>query len=167
MLYTFNFIGEINSQNINTLISYINSIENLTPTDTLIININSIGGSVSDGISIYNIIKKLSCNVITHNLGEVSSAAILLYLAGKTRTTADISKFMIHPLAFKLNETCNYYRIEELYNNLETDINNYLTIITTEIPTITQRYDILNYLKCKSLILTKRDAIVCGIVTNT
>ena len=98
MSYIFNFIGGINTENITTLNNYITSIKNLTSNDTLIINIDSTGGNVSDGIAIYNIIKKLPCNVITHNLGNVSSAAILLYMAGKTRTAADISKFMIHYL---------------------------------------------------------------------
>lgn len=166
MSYIFNFIGEINSQNINTLINYINSIKNLTPNDTLIININSTGGNVSDGIAIYNTIKKLPCNVITHNLGDVSSAAILLYIAGKTRTAADISKFMIHPIVLNLNRICNYYQIKELINILEADINNYFSIITTEIPTITQKYDILNFLRYDALTLTKSEAIACDIVTQ-
>ena len=72
MLYAFNFTGDINTKNTNTLRAYINSIKNLTPNDTLIININSFGGTVSEGIAIYNTIKKIPCNVITHNLGEVS-----------------------------------------------------------------------------------------------
>lgn len=164
--YILNFIDAINTENINALNNSIDSIENLTANDTLVININSLGGSVSDGIAIYNIIKKLSCNVITHNLGEVSSAAILLYLAGKTRTAADISKFVIHPLAMNINATCNYYQLKELFDNLTTDINNYLSIVTTELPTITQKYDILNHLKCEALVLTKNDAVACDIVTN-
>lgn len=166
MFYTFNFIGEINTDNINALNNCVNSIENLTSNDTLTININSTGGNVSSGIAIFNIVKKLSCNVVTHNLGEVSSAAILLYMAGKTRTAADISKFIIHPLTMNLNTTCNYYQLKELFSNLETDINNYLSIVTTEMPTITQKYDILNSLKCEALLLTKDDAVACGIVTN-
>ena len=165
MTYSFNFIGAINTDNAIILTNYINS-QNLTSNDTLIININSMGGNVSDGVAMYNILKKLPCNVITHNLSEVSSAAILLYMAGKTRTAADISKFVIHPAVMDLHTTCNYYKLKELFNNLETDINNYFSILTTEIPTITQKYDILNCLKCNSLILTKNDAFACGIVTT-
>ena len=166
MACTINFIGEINSQNITALIDCINSNKNLAPTDTLIININSGGGNVSDGVAIYNIIKKLPYHVITHNLGEVSSAALLLYMAGKTRTAAEISKFMIHPILLNPNRLCNYYQMKELTNILEADINNYFSIVTTEIPTITQKYDILNFLKYDSLTLTKSDAIACGIVTQ-
>lgn len=167
MKYTFDFIGEINTNNIITLTNYIKSIQNLTSNDTLIININSSGGSISDGVAIYNIIKKLPCKVTTHNLGEVSSAAVLLYMAGTTRTSADISKFLIHPITMNLNSICNYYQIKELINILEADINNYFSIITREIPTITQKYNILHSLKCEALTLTKNDAIECDIVTNT
>lgn len=166
MKYTFDFIGEINTNNIITLTNYIKSIQNLTSHDTLFININSTGGSISDGLAIYNIIKKLPCNVATHNLGEVSSAAILLYMTGTTRTSEDISKFLIHPITINLNAICNYYQLKELCDTLTADINNYLSIVTTEIPMITQKYNILNSLQYEALTLTKNDAISCGIITN-
>lgn len=166
MLYTFSFAGEINARSLVDFINFINSNKNITPNDTLIININSPGGNLSDGIAIYNTIKQLPYNIITHNLGEVSSAAILLYMAGKTRTAEDISKFVIHPPIRSLNGNHNYYQLKEVFENLTTDINNYCSIVTTTVPTITEKYDILKSLTCEALVLTKNDAVACGIVTN-
>ena len=165
MLYTFSFAGEINARSLVDFINFVNSIENIAPDDALTININSPGGSVSDSVAIYNIIKKLPCNVITHNLGEVSSAAILLYMSGKTRTAEDISKFVFHPPIRSLNGNHNYYQLKEVLENLTTDINNYCSIVTATIPTITEKYDILKSLTCEALVLTKNDAVACGIVT--
>ena len=166
MLHTFNVIGEINAEKVIALKNTINSIENLTQNDTLVINIHSAGGNVSDAILMFNIIKNLSCNVVTHNLGEVLSAAVLLYMAGKTRTAADISKFLIHPLKANPNGAYNYYQLREVFDNLAADINNYYSIVTTAVPAITEKYDILKSLTCEALILTKNDAVACGIVTN-
>ena len=165
MSYVFDYISEINTNNTIALNNYIKSIKNLTANDVLTININSTGGSVSEGIAAYNIIKQLPCKVVTHNLGEVSSAAILLYMAGNIRTASDISKFLIHPVKMGINENCNYYRLKELYANLEADINRYFSVLITEIPNITQIYDIENFLKHDSLVLSKKEAISCGMVT--
>ena len=165
MPYKFDFSGEINTNNINTLITYIRSIKNLTSDDTLIININSMGGNVSDGIAIYNFLKQLKCKIVTNNLGDVSSAAILLYMAGNIRTASDVSKFMFHPIKMGINSSLNFYQIKELMNNLERDINNYYAIITAELPSITNYYNLSHILKYDSLILGKSDAIACGIIT--
>lgn len=123
MYYTFNFIGSVSEQSVSDFISTIENIK--TPINSITINISSLGGGVTPGITMYNYLKNKQFNIITHNLGEVSSAALLIYLGGKIRTAEDISKFMLHPITICINESSTYYKVQEILNGVEADIQNY------------------------------------------
>ncbi len=159
----FDFIGPINDDNILTLRNYIFQNSEIT---SLTINISSLGGSVYSGITIYNLLKQMPFPITTHNLGEVASSAILLYLAGTTRTAETISKFMIHPLSIGVNGDLPYYKVQELLNNIDADITNYLNIVNKETNNFNGLYDIEHYLKNDSLALDLPSAYSCGLVTN-
>ena len=58
--------------------------------------INSCGGSVIDGMSIYNAIMDTSMEVDTYNIGVCLSIAAVIFLAGNNRIMADYAKLMIH-----------------------------------------------------------------------
>lgn len=60
------------------------------------IRINSVGGSVMHGMSIYNAILKSSAKVNTHNVGICASIAAVIFQAGRKRIMADYSLLMIH-----------------------------------------------------------------------
>ena len=166
MYYTFNFIGSVSEQSVSDFISTIENIK--TPINSITINISSLGGSVTPGITMYNYLKSKQFNIITHNLGEVSSAALLIYLGGKIRTAEDISKFMLHPITICINESSTYYKVQEILNGVEADIQNYSNIINIETNNLNKKYDneIEYYLKCESLHFDKISAHKCGIVTK-
>ena len=60
------------------------------------VRINSIGGSVPDGIAIYNAIKRHSATVTTVVDGMALSIASLIAMAGDTVQVAENAVFMIH-----------------------------------------------------------------------
>ena len=164
MVYKYNYFGDINNDFINALSKSIGAL----PKDAegLFINISSCGGSVSSGVTAYNILKGLSIPVHTHNLGEVSSAAILPYLAGSTRTMEGIAKFMFHPFAIS-GGNMSYSEVIEKLKILESDLENYASIVKKEIPSFCKTHDIMDILKHQTLILT--DNIECkrlGIITE-
>lgn len=70
----FDIIGSINDEIYAALKNYIYSQPE--PISKLTVNIISVGGSVTPAIGIYNFLKSLPFHIHTHNLGEVSSAAI-------------------------------------------------------------------------------------------
>lgn len=160
----FDYIGEINDNGLLTMQNHIKlqkgQITNLT------INISSPGGAVTPGIAMYNYLKKQDFNIITHNFGEVSSAAILLYLAGNIRTASAISKFMFHPIKADCNGALSYYQIEELLKNIEADITNYSKIVNVETDSLHRKYKIDEYLRTQILTLSKDSAFECGVVTK-
>ena len=162
MPITFSFIGPINDENILALLQFVDSHPEAT---NLLIKISSLGGSVSSGITIYNYLKSLPIPVHTHNLGDVASSAILVYLAGNTRTAEDVSKFLIHPLTIGVSGDLPYYSVQELLHKIDGDIQNFHTVICTETNSLNGLYDIDKYLRNNSLVLNKHSAYEAGIVT--
>jgi ATP-dependent protease ClpP protease subunit len=64
--------------------------------DTLTVRINSNGGSVSDGIAIYNAIKRHPATVTTINDSVCASIASVILMAGDTVEMAENALLMIH-----------------------------------------------------------------------
>lgn len=58
--------------------------------------INSIGGSVMEGMSIYNAILNTKTKVNTYNTGVCASIAAVIFQAGRHRSMADYSLQMLH-----------------------------------------------------------------------
>ena len=165
MYLEYNFIGDINDITIGNLINWISSHNG--PIKHLQLNISSLGGSVSPAITIYNFLKRVSFPVTTHNLGEVTSAAIIMYLSGRERTAEKISKFVINPVKGRMNGDLSYYQLQELVQLLDADIENYASIVNQETNSLNDLYNLEECLKSKSISLNPSQAWACGIITQT
>lgn len=161
MHLTFDFIGPIDDNNIITLRNFIESHEDIAD---LTINISSLGGTTYSGITIYNYLKRQEFPIHTHNLGEVSSAAILLYLSGTTRTASEVSKFMIHPISMGVSGELSFYNVKERLSNLESDIKNYAKIVNKETNNLNGLCDVEQYLKGDNLTIYALEGAEYGIV---
>lgn len=64
--------------------------------DTVHVYINSLGGSVPEGLAIYNVLKNHNAKVITHCMGFACSAASVIFMAGDERIMQESSLLMIH-----------------------------------------------------------------------
>jgi ATP-dependent protease ClpP protease subunit len=64
--------------------------------DTMTVRINSAGGSVPDGLAIYNALKRHPAHITTVNEGMAMSIASLILMAGDTVEMAENSLLMIH-----------------------------------------------------------------------
>ena len=157
---SINFVQDIDFQSCNNLIKL---VEKLPSNSTLRININSLGGTVSAGIAMYNYLKSKEITVWTHNLGDVQSAAILLYLAGTKRTAEAISKFVIHPIKLNNVTNCTFHEAEELLETLKADIQNYASVVKKECPKI---IDIDDYLTIRSQVFFPDQAQVLGVISK-
>lgn len=89
-------IGEIGWE--TDLATLIASVEKTDRTKPLNIHIHSCGGSVYDGLAIYNYLKGLDQEVNTMSSGLVASIASIIFLAGKkeNRTVNKTDSFLIH-----------------------------------------------------------------------
>lgn len=164
MHYAITHVGPIDDDFVNNIQRIIYSYEEVP--ESLCLNISSGGGSVISGITAYNFLKQLPYPLKCHNLGEVSSAAILPYLAGVERTAEAVSKFMLHPVEIALNTSMPFFKVEETLSIIAQDIENYAAIVNREIPDFSHHYNVIELLKHQSLVLSPLDAHSVGIVTS-
>lgn len=83
--------------------------------------IHSMGGSVADGIALYNYLHNLPLKLTTYNAGSVSSAAVLIFLAGQTRRSSESANFMIHRTGIAPNPMSNAIQLQSLVDSLVAD----------------------------------------------
>jgi ATP-dependent Clp protease protease subunit len=79
-----------------TLQSVVDLVGNTDENEPLTIHIHSPGGSVYDGLAIYNYLKGLDREIHTKSVGLIASIASVFFLVGKTRAINESDKFLIH-----------------------------------------------------------------------
>lgn len=65
-------------------------------TDNLVVRINSMGGSVSEGLAIYSLLSDFKGHLTTKVDGMACSAASVIFMAGEERIMSESSLLMIH-----------------------------------------------------------------------
>ena len=89
------FFVPVDVNNVNQLIQMVNAQVNAGRKDFVIL-ISSQGGEVLSGLAAYNYLHGLHVNITTYNLGQVDSAANLLFCAGQHRYALPNTRFLIH-----------------------------------------------------------------------
>jgi ATP-dependent Clp protease, protease subunit len=96
---------EITFVNTNTIISQILSLTS-TSSDPIRVYINTPGGSVVQGLAIYDILRIVDAPIITIALGECSSMGLYLLQAGDIRLATPHTRFFHHePITYSY--VCN------------------------------------------------------------
>ena len=133
------FIGtEINSDVANIVNSQLLYLQTDNPDKPITMYINSPGGSVYDGMSIYDVAKFISCPVGTTCCGTAASMAAVLLASGDKglRNSLPHSQIMLHApsggtgrvtapdfkIAAKEMEKCENMLYEVLANDMEKDV---------------------------------------------
>ena len=62
--------------------------------------ISTPGGSVMNGVNLYNVLRGLPLHLVTHNVGNVDSIGNAVFLAGDHRIACPHSTFMFHGVSF-------------------------------------------------------------------
>jgi ATP-dependent Clp protease protease subunit len=98
---TINFLVEVNPINVNQLIQLVNmQLRNNVKKITLVIS--SSGGDAAAGFTAYNYLKGIPAEVTTYNIGNVDSAAAIMFCAGKNRYALKDTRFLLHGTSFVL-----------------------------------------------------------------
>jgi ATP-dependent Clp protease, protease subunit len=61
------------------------------------------GGSVMNGLNLYNVLKAMPFRLTTHNAGNVDSIGNVVFLAGEERFSSPHATFMFHGVGFDIN----------------------------------------------------------------
>ena len=90
---------------------FLKDLDGMKTKDNIIVHINSVGGDLYAGISIYNRLKALPANVTTINDGLAASAGSIIFQAGNTRKVNAGSNIMVHQAMGLL---IGYYQTNDL-----------------------------------------------------
>jgi ATP-dependent Clp protease, protease subunit len=71
---------------------------------TIYLLLSTPGGSVREGMALYNILRGLPCEIVTHNIANVDSIGNVVFLAGGKRYAAPNATFMFHGVGFDINQ---------------------------------------------------------------
>lgn len=88
--------GEIDRETVNDLIAQLLQLEHEDPDEEITLYINSPGGSVVDGLALYDVMQSISCPIRTVCIGMAYSMGAILFVAGDKRDMLPHSKIMIH-----------------------------------------------------------------------
>jgi ATP-dependent protease ClpP protease subunit len=89
-------IGMIGTENINKTIEEIRKLYKENPQEEITLLIGSGGGAIGPALNFYEWVKLKNIPLVTVAIGEVSSAAVFIFLAGQKRKATSHSFFLLH-----------------------------------------------------------------------
>ena len=100
-------------------------------TERFVLLISSPGGNVFAGITLYNFLKGIPAEVVTHNIGSTNSIAAAVFCAGDRRYSVPHGVFLVHgPRAnFPQGASMEADVLAERLNSLRIDTENIAGII--------------------------------------
>ena len=94
---------EVNSESMTELICNILYLDRTAPGKEITLYINSPGGSVTDGLALYDILRLIKSPLRTVCIGTAASMGALLFLAGSRRCVTKHSQIMIHDPSVRMS----------------------------------------------------------------
>jgi ATP-dependent Clp protease, protease subunit len=108
-----NFVLPITPDTVNLLLGVVNAQMHIGVKKITIV-LASSGGDPASGFAAYNILKSLPIEITTFNAGNIDSAAMLIYCAGKYRySLPSPARFLIHSVA--LNPISTNFPVDRIF----------------------------------------------------
>jgi len=90
--------------------------------DCIHLMMSSPGGNTQAGFHLYNQLRALPVQLITHNTGNIDSIANVIFLAGDPRYACSTSTFMFHSVHWRFsNENVTRVRLAEILSSVEAE----------------------------------------------
>ncbi|NLJ07517.1 MAG: hypothetical protein GX437_07600 [Sphingobacteriales bacterium] len=158
------FYAQVNQ---NTVIQLQRQVEQflLQGMKTLHLLLSTPGGSVHDGISVYNLLKGLPIEVNTYNFGSVDSIGVVMFCAGSNRYSVPHARFLLHPVAMQIMspQALDEPSIEEKLKLVKADQSNIAKVISC---TINKQVEEVQKLIHSRTTLEPEEAKSKGLVTE-
>jgi ATP-dependent Clp protease, protease subunit len=88
-------------------------------TTEIYLAISSGGGNIMEGLGIAALIKALSIEVITHNIGQTDSVANVIFASGKKRYANGHASFMFHGVTLPINSNLTEHQLTEVHEQVK------------------------------------------------
>ncbi len=133
------------------------------PVDELIIQISSSGGSSDHGMLLYNFLSSLSIKKTTIGMGNVDSAAVMIFAAGNNRISTPSCRFVLHEARATINGEFNSTKLSELANITKRITQDYVNVVANV--TGKRKVSIANKVKA-GVVLSADEAKRLGLVSE-
>lgn len=116
------FSAEINQQTTEALLAVCADLAN-KGADVVYLLLSTPGGSVLNGMTLYNMLRAMPFKLVTHNVGAVNSIGNVIFLAGEERYTVPNATFMFHGVGFDITQPTRFEEklLRERLDGIETD----------------------------------------------
>jgi len=101
------FSAEIIPHTTESLIATLTNLVN-QGVKQIYLMLSTPGGSVMHGMNLYNVLRALPVELITHNVGNVDSIGNAVFLSGSKRYACPHSTFMFHGVGFDINQPMRF-----------------------------------------------------------
>ncbi len=100
--------------------------------------IQSPGGSVPIALSLANVLQSLPCPITTYNIGNVDSAAVIVFAAGTERICAHDAIFCMHPISKNVTGDQTIETLSSLIREIEADTDRVTKFLSRQTEKTTQ-----------------------------
>ena len=97
------FSAEINQNTTETLRSAMGDCVNAKAEQVYLL-LTTPGGSIVNGLNLYNVLKGMPFELIAHNVGSVNSVGNTIFLAANRRYAVPNATFMFHGVGFSFSQ---------------------------------------------------------------
>jgi len=116
------FSAEINAHTTETLIAAMAACAERRVVQVYLL-MSTPGGNVMNGMNLYNVLRGMPFELVTHNVGNVESIGNAVFLAGGIRYAAPQATFMFHGVSYDVNRqmTLEEKILRETLRSIEND----------------------------------------------
>ena len=167
MKLLINFYANVSEGSINDLIKFVTiklAQQNPEkPIDEIIIQISSSGGSSDHGLLAYNFLKQISIPKTTIGMGNVDSAAVMIFSAGQKRLSATSCRFVLHEAIATMAGQFNPTKLSEMARLIQRITDDYSEVISK---VIGKKKTVVDKEVKKGSVLSALEAKKLGLVTE-
>ncbi|OGJ51922.1 hypothetical protein A2335_01930 [Candidatus Peregrinibacteria bacterium RIFOXYB2_FULL_32_7] len=163
-----NFFGDVSEISVNQMITFITqkifAAENQKQkVEELIIQIASNGGSSDHGLLAYNFLRQMNVKKTTINIGNVDSAAALIFCAGDVRLAMQTSRFTLHGAMTTIQGQFSGAKLQEIADLNKRITDDYVKVISD---TTKQKKTTLKKKIESGYVIDATDSKKIGLVTD-
>ena len=162
-----NFYAGVSEVTVNNLINFITqqiaTQKPENPLGEIIIQISSSGGSSDHGLLAYNYLRQLGLKKTVIGMGNVDSAAVMIFCAGDVRLAMPGCRFTLHEALTTIQGTFNGTKLHEIANLNERITNDYCKIISS---VTSKKVDKISKIVKLGQVMSSEEAKEFGLATN-
>ena len=135
-----NFMGSVTPESVNKMVHNVEQAM-VTTNGCAYIRMSSPGGEVASAVAAYNCLRAYGDRIVTHNVSNVDSSSMMIFLIGDHRIASPDAGFMAHPVGQGNNlQAISSRRSREMAEGMEFDESRICRIVASRTKFREQEY---------------------------